>query len=210
MPATRDWNSIQRQVRRLLRQYHPDVHQDNKLYYEERTRSILHAYEKLREHFAKGAPLPEIPEPPPPPTALPLSFLSFSISHRQFAFPIATVCEVCEGKHLQPTSLFLGRMSTRYGQVPVFSLAHLCQIPPLQQSLDPDLSNYLYKIILVKKEEQVAGFFVEQVHGIQELKPEDLLATPTLPSLQSILLGVAVKDQQILLILSPEKIFQKL
>lgn len=209
MEKTADWKVVQRRVRHLLRQYHPDVHQDNKLYYEEKTKKILRAYQMLRQHFNKEATLPNMPKPQPP-VSLPLSFLAFRISHKQFAFPVETVLQVVEGRQFKDHSSFLGRVKARGGEMPVFSLANLLHIYPSQQPLSDTFQAYLNKVIIISEKNRKAGFFVHQVDGLIEMTEQDFVSKPNIPSLQKYLQGVAVKEERIIFILSAEKIFQVL
>src|SRR3990172_6402010 len=98
-----NWDNVQKHVRQLLLKYHPDVHQDNKFYYEEKTKKILHAYELLRKHVSDGMPLPFMPKPvsESPSVVFPSSFFSFQLSGKTFAFPVENVLSVVKADNLE-------------------------------------------------------------------------------------------------------------
>lgn len=205
-----NWENVQKHVRKLLLRYHPDVHAENKLYYEEKTKKILHAYALLREYVSAGNSLPLMPEPEPVSISFPLSFLVFSIVNKSFAFPVENVKEVVKTDHLENHGLYLGKLCVRSEEIPIFSLSAFLSLPQVQTPLFDTLPSRSCRIIVLKQDTKKAGFLVEHIEGVTEFHEKDFVMPAFHSTHKKYLYGVAVKDTTYVTILSPEEIFASL
>lgn len=207
-----DWENVQRHVRKLLLHNHPDVHTENKIYYEEKTKKILRAYEFLKKMVSEGEPLPGMPPAPDiAPDMFPPAFLLFQIKQRTFAFPVQNVKEVTRAENVDKNSLFSGKTRIRGEEVPLFSLSLLLSLTEIQPPLFETLPGAVSRVIVLVHEKKKAGFLVDSVQDVVEL-PDSEFVTPAYqtPLFQKYIDRMAVKDERLISILSPEKIFQAL
>lgn len=203
-----DWEAVQRQFRKLLRLYHPDVHRDNKRYFEEKTKAILNAYELLQEHFPQGI-IPEAPqarESPAPSTTDSFLYLSFQVCGALCAFPIHAVQEVVEGKHFADEDRFIGRVRTREGDVHAFSMAFVLSLKKTHFTSPSPVK----KIIVAACEGKRAGFLVDQVDCVVNILQTEFVDFSAFSPLYKFTHRVAARNGKMIFVLSPDKVFKAL
>lgn len=206
------WENVQRHVRKLLLHNHPDMHKENKIYYEEKTKKILHAYEFLKKMVSEGEPLPGMPPAPDTaPDVFPPAFLLFQIKQRTFAFPVQNVKEVVRAQNPDRGSLFLGKINIRGEELPLFSLSLLLSLTEIQPPLFETLPCAVSRVIVLVHEKKKAGFLVDCVqHVVDILESEFVSPAYQTPLFQKYIDRMAVKEECLISVLSPEKIFQAL
>lgn len=210
LEPTNDLQKVRAHFRKLLRKYHPDLHVQNKFFYEEKTKELLHIYETIKEALTAQEPLFEEPREEPEPPLARRAYLQFEIDHRLFGFPVSQVVEVADGRGLQKEGFFLGRIVSRGDTIPVFSARSLFHLPQSQPPLDPLLGRWLEKVIVLEAENRKAGLLVEKVQGVVAFSPEDFVSHPSIPSLNPYLEGTVIADEKIVFLLSPIRILRAL
>ncbi len=205
------WENVQRHVRQLLLRFHPDVHAENKIYYEEKTKKILYAYGLLKKYVSEGNPLPCMPEPDPAPVPFPSSFLLFSLGNMSFAFPVENVKEIRKAEGVENHGIYLGKLCVRSEEIPVFSLSALLSLADSQPALFDSMPARPGRIVILAEKQKKAGFLVSHVEDMMQFHEEDFVTGMLRQtSHDKYFFRIALKDKILIPILSPEKIFSAL
>lgn len=216
MPYTEDLSQVRSQLRRLMIQFHPDVHQENKLFYEEKTRTLLEAYEQIRFYLEVLNPTQqalfetEVEEPPPPPKP-DLGYVQFACAHKRFAIPVSVVREVTHGRDFVPVASGdeqrIGKIAWRGSVLPVFSLS--ASFRQIQPTLDDRLWKAAANILVVQTSASFFGLAVERVEGVVHLPPERVQPRQSVGLGLEWVAGVAVSDDRLLLLVDSDALLKQ-
>lgn len=156
-------DEVKSQVRKLMRQFHPDVNLINKDFYEEKTKEILSAYHILLKEKSEDDREEEFCAPPEE-KAKTKHMVVFKITNVKYGIFVENVKEIFRAKdvriRLVPPSdeKILGLILWKDVVVPLYKLNNSFN------GLDFSLSSE--QIIIATNNSKVAGFLVDKVEGV--------------------------------------------
>lgn len=216
MPYTEDLSQVRSQLRKLMIRFHPDVHQENKLFYEEKTRTLLEAYEQIRFYLEMLNPTQQelfetVVEEPPAPAKADLGYVQFACAHKCFAIPVSVVREVIHGRDFVPVEsgdeARIGKITWRGSVLPVFSLS--ASFRQIQPTLDDTLWKAAANILIVQAAGSFFGLSVEQVEGVVHLSPERIQPRQNVGLGLDWVAGVAVSEERLLLLVDLDALLKQ-
>jgi len=175
---------VKRAARRLILEFHPDAHKDDKPYYEEKIKRILEAYqivvaEKRREN-AEAGDTREYDEPAETGEAAEtLEVLLIRLSNRMLALPTSHVREIIrvgdvkigDAGLMADAFPFLAGVFQRNGEITMLWNLH-SQLGVREAPIASDVGKG--KIVVTEWDGSAVGFLVDSIDGITTLRRDEI------------------------------------
>ncbi len=182
--AVASLREIKRAARRLILDYHPDAHADNKPYYEERIKEILEAYrnvvsEKQSEDVATGVERACDEPDETGEAAETLEVLLIRLSNRTLALPTRHVREIIrvgdvkigDAGLMAEAFPFLAGVFQRNGEITMLWNLH-SQLGVREAPISSDVGKS--KIVVTDWDGSTVGFLVDAIGGMAELRRDEV------------------------------------
>lgn len=171
-------DEVKSQVRKLLRQFHPDVNLSNKDFYEEKTKEILSAYHILLKEKSEDNREEEF-HTPPEEKAKTKHMVVFKITNVKYGLLVENVKEIFRAKDVRirpvPPSdeKILGLILWKDVVVPLYKLNNGFN--------GQDISFSSEQIIIATNNSKIAGFLVDKVEEVLPISASFLLGDSLSP-----------------------------
>lgn len=165
---------IKKASRKLLLKYHPDLHPNNKVWAQEKTKKILNAYTLLVDDAKKGQisfkTVEEIKKQKQPTEVKDSTLMRFSINEITFAVTTEEIRKIIATNSIKITKIanlsgiypfIIGVINHQGTIVPVLNLA---------QKLGIDEAIKKFQILICEKENQPMALIIDKASGIINIK----------------------------------------